>query len=61
MAEHHPTDRATDSGPRPSPQTDPTNPHRQEAAGVWVLNERANERRVDEVGLTDRDRDERSL
>jgi len=45
--------------PRPSPGTDPTNPFRQEAAGIWVPNERANERRSDEVGLTDRDREER--
>ena len=57
MAEHH----ATDSEPRPSPETDPTNPFHQEAVGVFVPNERANERRVDEVGLTDEDRDERCI
>ena len=61
MAEHYPTDRATDGEPRPSPETDPTNPFHQEAAGVWLHNERANERRVDEVGLTDDDRDERCI
>jgi hypothetical protein len=55
------TDRAAESAPRPSPQTDPTNPHHQEAAGVFVPNEQANERRLDEPGLTDRDRDERAL
>jgi hypothetical protein len=45
--------------PWPSPQTDPTNPFRQESVGVFVPAERATERRIDEVGLTDRDRDER--
>jgi hypothetical protein len=43
-----------------SPETDPTNPFRQEATGELVPNERASERRVDEVGLTDEDRAQRS-
>jgi hypothetical protein len=42
--------------PRPSPQTDPTNPSRQEAAGEWTAAEQNNERRQDEPGLTDADR-----
>ena len=42
--------------PRPSPQTDPTNPQRQEAAGEWVAAEQSNERRLSEPGLTDEDR-----
>lgn len=46
-------------GPRPSPGTDPTNPYRQESAGVNTASERANQRRVDEPGLTDQDRDRR--
>jgi len=37
--------------------TDPTNPCHQEAAGIWVPNEQATERRIDEPGLTDYDRD----
>lgn len=45
---------------RPSPGTDPTNPWRQEAAGLWLANEQANERRVDEPGLTDWDREARA-
>ena len=42
-----------------SPATDPTNPWHQEAAGIFAANEEANERRIDEPGLTNRDRDER--
>lgn len=49
----------SDRAPRPSPQTDPTNPHRQESTGEWVSAEGASERHADEVGLTDRDRAER--
>jgi hypothetical protein len=52
-------DHPPDSTSRPSPGTDPTNPFRQEATGTWVPAERAAERHVDEVGLTDRDRQER--
>ena len=47
--------KPADAG-RPSPQTDPTNPCRQEAAGEWVAAEQNNERRQDEPGLTDEDR-----
>ena len=32
MGEHNPTDE----GPRSSPQTDPTNPHHQEAVGEFA-------------------------
>lgn len=42
-----------------SPGTDPTNRYRQEAVGVFVPNEQSNERRQDEPGLTDRDRQQR--
>jgi len=45
--------------PWPSPASDPTNPWRQEAAGEFLANERANERRLVEPGLTDRDREAR--
>jgi len=44
---------------RSSPETDPTNPRRQEGTGKEVANERSTERAQDEPGLTDRDRDER--
>ena len=50
-----------DSAPRSSPQTDPTNPYRQEAAGEWVPAEQQNERHQDEPGLTDLDREERAI
>jgi hypothetical protein len=52
-------DAAARTAPRPSPQTDPTNPNNQEAAGYMVAAEQANERRVDEPGLTDANRDRR--
>jgi hypothetical protein len=52
-------DRPEAGASRPSPGTDPTNPYRQESAGVWLSAERQAERHVDEVGLTDRDRVER--
>jgi len=42
--------------PRPSPQTDPTNPFHQEAVGAWTANEQQAERHNDEPGLTDCDR-----
>ncbi len=48
-----------DARPRPSPQTDPTNPWHQESVSEWVASERATERKQDEPGLTDRDREER--
>ncbi|MBY0228360.1 MAG: hypothetical protein K2W96_03675 [Gemmataceae bacterium] len=48
-----------EAAPRNSPQTDPTNPERQEAAGEWVAAERAAERKNDELGQTERDRAER--
>ncbi len=40
----------------PAPASDPTNPCSQESAGEFVPNERANERRLVEPGLTDQDR-----
>jgi hypothetical protein len=43
-----------------SPQTDPTNPYHQEAAGVWVANERAADWRVTEPGLTEAERSRRN-
>jgi hypothetical protein len=48
-----------DARPRPSPQTDPTNPYHQESVGEWVAAELATERKQDEPGLTDQDREER--
>jgi hypothetical protein len=42
-----------------APATDPTNPHRQEAAGVNATAERTNDRKVSEPGLTPEDRKER--
>jgi hypothetical protein len=45
--------------PWSSPGTDPTNPCSQEAAGEFKANEEANERRLVEPGLTDRDREAR--
>jgi hypothetical protein len=44
---------------RPSPQTDPTNPSRQESTGEWTAAEHTSERSQDEPGLTDEDRDDR--
>jgi hypothetical protein len=58
MAEQQ-RDRLLESVRRSSPQTDPTNPFRQESAGRWLPAERESERRQDEPGLTDRDRQER--
>jgi len=49
------------TGPRSTPQTDPTNPYRQESVGVWVAAERTAVRRDDEPGLTDHDRQLRKL
>ncbi len=43
-----------------SPSTDPTNPCSQEATGVFLPNEAANERRLSEPGLTDLDRELRA-
>lgn len=45
--------------PITTPITDPTNPHNQEPVGDWVANERAAERRNNEPGLTDHDRQQR--
>jgi hypothetical protein len=45
--------------PRGSPATDPTNPYRQEAAGIHATAEETNERKAGEPGLTDEDRDRR--
>jgi hypothetical protein len=46
--------------PRGSPGTDPTNPCRQETAGINAAAEETNERKVSEVGLTDEDRARRA-
>ena len=51
-------DRRLESVRRSSPQTDPTNPFRLESTGR-PASERESERRQDEPGLTDRDRQER--
>jgi hypothetical protein len=45
---------------RPAPRTDPTNPYAQESVGLNEAARWANERSVDEPGLTERDRDERA-
>jgi hypothetical protein len=52
---------AENQAPHAAPQTDPTNPHRQESVGEWARAEEENERRQAEPGLTDRDRQERGL
>jgi hypothetical protein len=54
-------DPGQDDGPRKAPETDPTNPCRQESAGVWTRAEEENERRLAEPGLTDRDRQLRGI
>lgn len=51
-----PNNPARPPTPPPAPATDPTNRWSQEAAGVFAANERSNERRQDEPGLTDQDR-----
>jgi hypothetical protein len=50
-----------DSGPSSAPQTDPTNPYHEEASGIWTRAEEVSVWKVDEPGLTDRDRKERSV
>lgn len=63
MTPQRPTDEghpARPGGTRSSPQTDPTNPYHQEASGEWAGAEQASERRQDEPGRTDEDRDERA-
>lgn len=50
-------EREEPKGPRASPESDPTNPYRQEAVGEWVNAERASERRTDQPGLGDRERE----
>lgn len=52
-------DHRLESIRRSSPQTDPTNPSRQESTGRLLASERESERRQDEPGLTDLDRQER--
>lgn len=42
-----------------SPATDPTNPHNQEPTGDWVANEHASDRRNNEPGMTNREREGR--
>ena len=67
MAQHEPAgegptsgDQPADTAPRSTPQTDPTNPVTQESTGQWAESERAAERRKDEPGLTDPDRERRN-
>jgi hypothetical protein len=65
-----PTERPNDVGPwdntladdrpRPSPETDPTNPYREESDGIFKQAERDNEGRSSDPGLTDADRKERA-
>ncbi len=50
---------ANDTGPKTAPQTDPTNPYHEEAVGEWARAEEVSVWKVDEPGLTDRDRQER--
>jgi hypothetical protein len=52
-------DKTNNTQPIPSPGSDPTNPHNQEAAGDWVANEQASDRRNSEPGITDRERQQR--
>jgi hypothetical protein len=47
------------NNPDESPQTDPTNPWHQEAAGIFVLQEHTSDRKINEPGLTERDREDR--
>lgn len=42
--------------PALSPISDPTNPHNQEAAGLWAPHGRASDRRNSEPGMTDSER-----
>jgi hypothetical protein len=58
---HPPRPDETYTGPKTSPQTDPTNPCRQESVGIWERAEEASVRKVDEPGLMDRDRDLRAI
>jgi hypothetical protein len=53
------TAKTSGTQPPSSPQTDPTNPSNQEPTGDWVANEQAAERRNDEPGLTNRERQQR--
>jgi hypothetical protein len=48
-----------DDRPRRAPETDPTNPYHEEAAGIFLPGDRAVGRSPDEPGLTDEDRDRR--
>jgi hypothetical protein len=48
------------SEPPLAPTSDPTNPHNQEEAGDWVANSRASDRRNNEPGLTNKDRQQRT-
>jgi hypothetical protein len=52
-------ERTGETGPKSSPQTDPTSSSTQEKVGEWTANERAAVRKNDEPGLTDRDREAR--
>jgi len=45
---------------RPAPRSDPTNPYDQETVGGFEAARWANQRHMDEPGLTERDRDERA-
>ena len=47
------------AAPKAAPQTDPTNTNRQESAAEWECAEEENGRRLDEPGLTDKDRQHR--
>ena len=58
-ANAEPQGQPRNEAPQASPQTDPTNPHRQKATGEWDRAERENERRQGEPGLTDADRQQR--
>jgi len=66
MAERQPVERENDQGPlatsrpRSSPQTDPTNPCRQEETGQWRSAEETAERHA-EPGLTEEQRARRGV
>jgi hypothetical protein len=48
------------SEPPLAPTTDPTNSHNREATGDWVANSRASDRRTNEPGLTNHERQRRT-
>ncbi len=58
MARNEEPDEVGNDNRRPSPQSDPTNPMRQEAVGHWVAAERNADKGEDEEDRTKRNRDD---